>query len=343
MKTVLVTGSQGFIGSYVCQELLRHDYAVIGLDNYSKYGEVARPQNFHDNFRLIEGDAKRIDTRFALQDMKQDEELDCIINCAAMIGGISYFHEYAYDLLAENERICASIFDFAIGLFKKGLLRRIVQMSSSMVFECATKYPTPEGHELECPPPHSSYGFQKLATEYYCRAACSQHGLPYTIIRPFNCVGAGEDAALGEKARAIGNVKMMMSHVLPDVIHRAIQLGPSVPFPILGKGEQTRCYTNGKNIARAIRIAMESEKAEREDFNISTPVSTTVLELVDEVFCQLYNEKPAVIESQEPFEHDVQTRIPDVSKAKSVLGISCDTTLRQSVAEVISYMKGKSK
>ena len=64
-----------------------------------------------------------------------------------------------------------------------------------MVFESTTHWPSREGEEREIPPPLSSYGFQKLAVEYFARAACDQYGLPYTIVRPFNCVGIGERRA----------------------------------------------------------------------------------------------------------------------------------------------------
>ena len=70
-------------------------------------------------------------------------------------------------------------------------------MSSSMVFESTDSWPSYEGQEREVPPPISSYGFQKLAVEYFARAAHQQYGLPYTIVRPFNCVGIGEMRARG--------------------------------------------------------------------------------------------------------------------------------------------------
>ena len=69
-------------------------------------------------------------------------------------------------------------------------------ISSSMVFESTTHWPSCEGDERQVPPPRSSYGFQKLAVEYFARAAWDQHALPYTIVRPFNCVGIGEERAL---------------------------------------------------------------------------------------------------------------------------------------------------
>src|SRR5208283_2699827 len=96
---------------------------------------------------------------------------DHFVAGAAMIGGIAYFHELAYDLLAENERICASSFDAAIWAHKNAKLRKITVISSSMVFENAVTYPTPEGHQTQCPPPSSTYGFQKLAGEYFAKGA----------------------------------------------------------------------------------------------------------------------------------------------------------------------------
>src|SRR6202012_197115 len=91
---------------------------------------------------------------------------DYVLACAAMIGGISYFHTLAYDLLVENDRIVGATFDAAIHAFPHAHLKKIIVLSSSMVFESATVFPTPEGEQERCPPPQSTYGFQKLACEY---------------------------------------------------------------------------------------------------------------------------------------------------------------------------------
>jgi nucleoside-diphosphate-sugar epimerase len=159
----------------------------VGVDNFSKYGPVRRSFDEHPRYRLVEGDAKDAEL---LTELAAD--CDQVVAGAAMIGGISYFHEFAYDLLAENERILASTFDGAISAHKLGRLQRITVMSSSMVFESASVFPTPEGAQLTSPPPRSTYGFQKLAAEFYAKGAHEQYSLPYTIVRPFNCVGIGE-------------------------------------------------------------------------------------------------------------------------------------------------------
>jgi len=328
---VLVTGSQGFIGSYICQELLNHNYEVIGVDNFQKYGDLSRPQDSHPNFKLY--NLNILSTDF--QSLVDSLAPDFIIAGAAMIGGISYFHKYAYDLMATNERILASTFDAAIRNMSNGL-KRIIVLSSSMVFENTEIYPTPESEVLNAPPPSSTYGFQKLASEYFAKGAWEQYRLPYTIVRPFNCVGVGEEKAIGESEVSSGNIKLMLSHVLPDLINK-IKNGQD-PVHILGSGDQIRCYTNGKDIGRAIRIIIESENATNEDFNISIGQPTSVLELAELVWNKLNPNKPFAFVSDDPFEYDVQKRIPDVSKAKNILGFEAKISLSESIDEVIEYL-----
>ena len=137
-----------------------------------------------------------------------------------------------------------------------------------MVFESATSWPSYEGQEREIPPPLSSYGFQKLAVEYFARAAHDQYGLPYTIVRPFNCVGIGEARALGEVEVLSGNVKLAMSHVVPDLVQKVLK--GQDPLHLLGDGSQVRHYTYGGDLARGIVTAMEHPAALNDDFNLST-------------------------------------------------------------------------
>ncbi len=329
---VLVTGSQGFIGSYICDELLKHNYEVIGVDNYQKYGELVRPHDSHPNFKFYNLNILSPDFQYLVDSTAPD----FIVAGAAMIGGISYFHKYAYDLMATNERILAATFDAAIRNMNNGL-KRIIVLSSSMVFENTELYPTPETEVLNAPPPSSTYGFQKLASEYFAKGAWEQYKLPYTIVRPFNCVGVGEEKAIGDSEVSSGNIKLMLSHVLPDLINK-IKSGQD-PVHILGSGDQIRCYTNGKDIGRGIRAVIESEAAINEDFNISIAEPTSVLELAEMVWNKFNPNKPFCYVSDEPFEYDVQKRVPDVTKAKVLLGFTADIPLSDSIDEVIEYLK----
>ena len=335
MKTVLITGSQGFIGSYLCDDLLRNGYRVIGIDNYSKYGKIARPHDNHENFVFYEEDVVGLEKR----DIERFSQVDYIIAGAAMIGGISYFHKHAYDLLANNERIIASTFDLAISLHKRKSLKKIVVMSSSMVFENSQEFPTPETSVKTSPPPLSTYGFQKLSCEYFCKGAFEQYGLPYTIVRPFNCVGVGEDKALSDEIVTSGNVELMMSHVLPDLINKTLK--GQYPLHVLGSGDQVRCYTNGKDIARGIRLAMETPEALNEDFNISVNRPTTVIELARIVWDAVGREEKFAVEHDSPYEYDVKNRIPDTEKAQSILGFVAEISLEDSVKEVLEYVRNQ--
>ncbi len=331
-KKILITGSAGFIGGYVVKEFLNNGWEVIGIDNYSKYGEVKKSYDSHPNYTFYRGDVK--DTKLLKSIM---EDCSHVLASAAMIGGISYFHEYAYDLLAENERIMASTFDASINSYKKGKLEKITVLSSSMVFESCEVFPSKEGEELKCPPPISTYGFQKLACEYYARGAYMQYGLPYTILRPFNCVGIGEKRALSDKSVMSGNIELAMSHVVPDLIQKIIK--GQDPLHILGEGNQVRHYTYGGDLAKGIRLGVESEKAKNEDFNLSTSTSTTVLELAKCIWEKINKDKPFNYISDKPFTYDVQKRVPSVKKSKDILGFEAKTSLDEILDEVIPWVK----
>ncbi|MEQ1873056.1 MAG: NAD(P)-dependent oxidoreductase [Ilumatobacteraceae bacterium] len=329
---VLVSGSSGFIGGYIVQELLGRGHTVVGIDNHSKYGKVARSYDSHPEYKFVEGDCRDVDLMTSLL-----EDCDHFIAGAAMIGGISYFHAYAYDLLANNERIMAASCDAAIKAHAAGRLRKVTYLSSSMVFESADEWPSVEGSERRIAPPLSSYGFQKLAVEYFAKAAWDQYQLPYTIVRPFNCVGVGEGRALGDAEVLSGNVKLAMSHVVPDFVQKIVK--GQDPLHILGAGNQIRHYTYGGDVAKGIVVAMEHELAFNNDFNISTAQSTSVLELAEVIWKKIKGpDVPFRFVSDEAFEYDVQRRVPSVEKARDVLGFEAKVSLDEMLDEVIPWI-----
>jgi nucleoside-diphosphate-sugar epimerase len=329
---ILVTGAAGFIGGYVVEELLQAGHEVVGLDNFSKYGPLRPAALGHPAYRFVEGDAKDVDL---LSELLCD--VDQLVAGAARIGGISYFHEFAYDLLAENERLTAAAFDAALAAHRRGTLAKINVVSSSMVYEQATVWPTPEGEQRRCPPPRSTYGFQKLATEYYAQGAWEQYRLPFTIIRPFNCVGVGERRARCEREVLSGNVRLAMSHVVPDLIQKVLK--GQDPLHVLGDGSQVRHYTYGADLARGLRLCIERPEAVNEDFNLSTAQSTTVLELARQIWDRLRPGVPFRYVSDEPYPNDVQKRIPDVAKAKRLLGFEAATPLGEILDSVIPWVR----
>jgi UDP-glucose 4-epimerase len=331
-QKVLVTGSAGFIGGYVVEELLDRGYEVVGVDDYSKYGPVQRSYDAHPRYRFVKADARDVELMTELA-----RDCDHLIAGAAMIGGISYFHTFAYDLLATNERIVAATCDAAIAAHRAGRLQKVTYLSSSMVFESTEKWPSEEGDERRVPPPLSSYGFQKLAVEYFARAAWDQYSLPYTIVRPFNCVGVGEQRALTDIEVVSGNVKLAMSHVVPDLVQKVLK--GQDPLHILGDGTQVRHYTYGGDLAKGIVAAMEHPDSLNDDFNLSTAQSTTVTELAEVIWRMIKGPgEPLRLIHDDPFEYDVKRRVPSVEKARRVLGFEATTTLEEMLDEVIPWI-----
>jgi UDP-glucose 4-epimerase len=336
VSSILITGSAGFIAGYLVQELLDQGHSVIGVDNFSKYGRVEKSYDGHPRYQLVDADVKDTATLTALA-----MRADYFVAGAAMIGGISYFHAYAYDLLAENERIMASSFDAAIRSFRESSLAKVIVISSSMVFENSDRFPTAETDLEVSPPPTSTYGFQKLASEYFARGAWEQYRLPFTIVRPFNCVGIGEKRALGGTEISSGNIKLAMSHVVPDLVQKVVK--GQDPLHILGDGSQVRCYTYGGDLAKGIARAIFDPAALNQDFNLSTSESTTVLELArlvwDKVHARRERHPPFRFVSDSPFPHDVPRRIPDTTKARRLLGFEATTPLSDILDEVIPWIE----
>jgi nucleoside-diphosphate-sugar epimerase len=129
-----------------------------------------------------------------------------------------------------------------------------------------------------------------------------------------------------------------MSHVVPDLVQKVLK--GQDPLHILGDGGQVRCYTYGGDLARGIVTAMMHEAARNEDFNLSTPVATTVRELAELVWTKVRGDgTPLRFVSDPPYPHDVQMRIPETRKAKEVLGFAAGTPLSVVLDEVIPWIE----
>ncbi|MEO8966227.1 MAG: NAD-dependent epimerase/dehydratase family protein, partial [Solirubrobacteraceae bacterium] len=244
MARVLVTGGAGTIGAAVVRRLLRDpDWEVRVADHRQA------PAWMREGCELHEGDLRQLDVaRAAMQDCSH------VIHLAAIVGGIANFHKLPFTLTEVNNALTGAIVHAGI----EQDVTRLVYVSSSMVFERATEFPTTEGHLDSCPTPQSAYGFSKLAGEVYTRAAHDQHGLRYTICRPFNAYGPGEQPDRDEPG---------IAHAVPDLIAKV--LSGQRPLEIFGSGEQTRTLTHVDDIADGVVTAMASPAGENEDFNIS--------------------------------------------------------------------------
>jgi nucleoside-diphosphate-sugar epimerase len=329
---ILVTGAAGFIGGYLVGELLDAGHEVIGLDNFSKYGAATCSYEGHARYRLERGDAKDVSL---LRELLTG--CDRLIACAAMVGGIGYMHDHAYDLLVENERIAVATCDAAIDAHVHGTLARAVFVSSSLVYESAPTLPLREGDALGIPPPASSYGFQKLAVEYLAHAAHAQYELPFAIVRPFNCVGIGEGGPGFHESLRPGLSRMTRSHVIPDLVERVLR--GERPLRLLGGGHQMRVFAHGSEIAHGMALAAFAAGAENDVFNLAGINRLTIRELADRVWAKVHGVASAPeIEPVPAYANDVAVVVPDISKARRLLGFAPVMTLDEILDEIVPWI-----
>lgn len=314
-KKVIVTGGAGFIGSAVVKELISRNYEVRIIDDLSK------PESAFNK----ECEFLKIDLTDPEKTHKAFNGFQYCINLAAKIGGIGYFHKYPATILSENNKIYSSTFEAAV----KNDFKRMIYISSSMVFESAKKFPSKEEDLPATPMPISAYGFSKLVGEFYCRSFLKEYGLLYTIIRPFNAYGINE--APGEE---IG-----YAHVIPDLAKKILMR--QNPLEILGNGQQIRCFTHVSDIAEATVITLERDSAVNEDFNISCARETKIIDLAQLIFDICDTGEAFNVKFVEGFEYDVKRRVPDVTKAKKYLGWEAKIKLEDGLPEVIDWIREK--
>jgi nucleoside-diphosphate-sugar epimerase len=314
MSRVLVTGGAGMIGQAIVRQLLRDpDFEVRVCD------QREAPDWIREGAEVHTGDLRDAEhARAALDGVTR------VIHCAAIVGGIANFHRLPYTLTEVNNALYNSV----IGAALREEVERFVYISSSMVFERAALFPTPEDHLPDCLPPRSAYGFSKLTGEVYCRAAHEQLGLPYTICRPFNAYGPGE----------VATDEPGIAHAVPDLIRKV--LAGQRPLQIFGSGEQTRTLTHVDDIACGVLAALRSPAGLNEDFNISASSELTVEQIARTVW-EACGEDPEAfaLEHLPSFPVDVQRRWPSVEKARRLLGWEAQIELTEGIAATVRWLR----
>lgn len=312
-RRFLVTGGAGFIGSEIVRLLLDRGYFVRVADNLSKKDATV--------------DTRAQFSKVDLTDRPKAQEvfknIDICINAAAKIGGIGYFHKYPATIFSENNKIYSATFEAAV----KNKIKRLVYISSSMVFESAVRFPSKEDDVNRIPPPLTAYGFSKLTGEWYCHAFHDQYQLTYTICRPFNAYGTGEFPK-----REIG-----VAHVIPDLVRKVMH--GQYPLQLLGDGNQTRCFTHVRDIADGIITAALSKNGQNQDFNIGSDSEIKMIDLAKKIWRLMGVKKPFKVKFTKPFKYDIKRRVPDVQKAKEMLNWKPRVKFEDGLKEVITWLK----
>lgn len=301
---ILVTGSEGSLMQYVIPLLLKQGHTVVGVDNFARYGEIDRKREY----KFIRGDLT--DQKF-VESIMQD--IDGVIQAAALIYGVGGFHKYPADILSKDIVLHQNI----LWAMKKYGVKKIAYISSSMVYERCVKHPSEEIDVDDSIVPSTDYGLSKFVGERLCKAFSTQYGINYVIWRPFNIITPYEK---GEKELGI-------SHVFADYIKNII-IEKKNPLPIIGDGEQIRCFTWIEDIAAAIANFSFVEKTNNEVYNLGNPEPITMKELAKIIHD---GEEELLFETVKEYSDDVKIRIPNINKAKKELGFSPTIKVREAI------------
>lgn len=314
---LLVTGSEGSLMQSTIPYLLRQ-HEVRGVDNLARHGPVARPRSYE----FLHGDLT--DAGFCDEVV---DGVDGVVQAAAQIYGVGGFHAFPADILAKDVALHQNVLQ---AMTRRGV-EQIVYISSSMVYERCEVHPSREEDAEDSLIPATDYGLSKLVGERLTRAFAKQYGMTFTIWRPFNIITPHE--------RAEG--KQGTSHVFADFISKIVIDRVEV-LPIIGDGEQVRCFTWIEDVASGIAQHSFGEPAKGGTFNLGNPEPTSMKELAHLIHrtAQEFGliektKKPLEFASCKSYPDDVRIRIPDISKAKAELGWAPSLSVAASVRKCL--------
>ncbi len=318
---ILVTGSEGSLMQWVIPVLLKNGHKILGVDNFARYGEIERQRDYE----FIRGDLT--DEKFVRDLMSQVEG---VMQAAALIYGVGGFHKYPADILTKDIRLHGNILEAARELE----IKKVCYISSSMVFERCQQYPSAEEDVDSSLIPSTDYGLSKLVGERLSQAYWEQYGLKYVVWRPFNIITPYE----------IGESEQGLSHVFADYIRNIVKLKKN-PLPIIGDGEQVRCFTWIEDIAKAIGTYSFDNKTDNQIYNIGNPEPITMKELARLIYEEAGRQ--GVVDSSSDLEFvtmksysdDVLRRVPDITKISNDLNWTPTLKVKDTVKICIQHQK----
>ena len=333
MSRVLVTGATGTIGTAVVRRLLGDPaYEVRVAD------QQPAPQWMREGCEVHTADLRVLD-----EARRATDGCSHVIHLAAA-GASDAGNRYRlpHTLMEANNALYNAVIRAAMDLE----VERFTYVSSAMVFERASEFPSTEAHLPDCPTPESAYGFSKLIGEHFCRAAHDEHGLQYTICRPCDVYGPGPAPGAqpggAERSSATHDIESGAAGAVDDLIARV--LAGQRPLQILGSGEQTRTPTHVEDIAAGIVTAMSSPRGLGEDFNIAASRELTVAEIARIVW-EACGEDPAdfALEHLESAAVNVPRRRPSVEKARELLGWQARIDLEDGIAATVQWISEQAR
>jgi len=314
MRTFLVTGGAGFIGSHIAETLVERGDKVRVFDNLST-GHLSNMDGFRDRIEFVEGDL--VDAEAVAEVV---DGVDCIFHQAAL-ASVPRSVERPLDTHAACVTGTLNLLDAA----RRSGVRRFVYAASSSAYG---DQPTSSKRETDLPAPISPYGAAKLACEHYCHAFTATYGFETVAIRYFNVFGPRQDP------------DSPYSAVIPLFIMAILEGQQPVVF---GDGLQSRDFTFVANVVHANLLAADAENVAGRIFNVANGRSTDLLTLIDVLNRLLGTDvKP---KHEPPRVGDVRESLADITQARKMLGyeplIDFEEGLRRSIDYYRELAAGK--
>lgn len=325
-KTVLVTGAAGFIGSHLCQELLKQEANVIGVDNFLTGSDdniktmVEAVGELEENFTLIEADVNQPPETYLAPGLK----IDFVFHLASPASPIKY-QQYPRETYLVNSWATHQLLDY---LFETNPKAVFLFASTSEIYGDPLEHPQKESYWGNVNPNgvRSCYDESKRMGETVCGVYERDFNMDVRIIRIFNTYGPRMDIDDGR--------------VIPNFIQFALH---NKKFEVYGKGNQTRSYCYVTDLVEGILLMMSKEGLKGETVNLGNPVEYTVMktaQIIKEVLGQKFNKKQDV--EYKPLPQDDPTRRrPDIKKAKQLLGWKPKVKFKDGLKETIEFFREK--
>ena len=314
---VFITGGAGFIGSHLCDALLKEGHQISILDNMST-GSAANIAHIKDQIEIHQGDIRDV----ALVE-KAMAPADLVLHMAAALG-VNTILENPIESVSTNFTGSEVVLNAATKLNK-----RIIIASTSEIYGKNPKQPLSETDDRVVGAPQKirwTYSDAKALEEAIAHALFLTKQLKVTTIRLFNTVGPRQTGRYGM--------------VLPRFVQSALK---NEPITIYGDGTQSRVFCHVADAVRAILTIAETDSTIGEVYNIGGVGETTIKQLAEKI---IESTKSTSAITYTPYDQaytagyeDMQRRVPDITKINSAIGWSPENTLDSIIADVASAMK----
>jgi len=321
-KRILITGGAGFIGSHLVDSLIDGNEVVV-LDDLSS-GNIHYISDHlqKKNFRFIKGsilDKKMVE--------KAAKNANIIIHEAAVVG-VKKYVDNPLSVILTNTFGTHNMVEAAL----KNNVELFLLASTSEVYGKNINVPLSENADRVLGPTNIfrwCYATTKALDEHMLLAYNYQKGLPVTIVRYFNAYGPRQESS-------------DYGAVIPIFIKRILSNCPPL---VHGDGKQTRSFTYITDIINGTLLVLENEKSIGEIFNIGNDEEVTINQLADTIL-ELMDSSKKIKAKHVPYSEfygesyeDIMRRVPDITKAKKMLGYKPKVTLREGLKKTINWYK----